>query len=228
MKSTDTSLASTGIAGLDVILGGGLTPDRLYLIEGSPGSGKTTLALQFLRAGAARGERVLYISLSETEQELRAVGTSHGWDLEGVSVRELIPSEESLKPDEQYTMFHPSEVELADTTRAILEDAENLRPSRVVFDSLAEMRLLAGSPLRYRRQILALKQFFVGQKCTVMLLDDCASAEHGLHVHTIVHGTVSLSQLNPEYGGDRRRLRISKFRGRRFASGYHDYQIETG
>jgi circadian clock protein KaiC len=228
MKSTDTSLASTGIAGLDVILGGGLTPDRLYLVEGSPGSGKTTLALQFLRAGAARGERVLYISLSETEQELRAVGTSHGWDLEGVSVRELIPSEESLKPDEQYTMFHPSEVELADTTRAILEDAENLRPSRVAFDSLAEMRLLAGSPLRYRRQILALKQFLLHRKCTVLMLDDRAPVEHDIQLQTLAHGVIALEHTHPGYGAERRRLLVLKYRGMPFRGGFHDFVIERG
>jgi circadian clock protein KaiC len=219
---------SSGIAGLDAILGGGFTPDRLYLIEGVPGAGKTTLALQFLLEGVRNGESVLYVTLSETEHELREIAASHGWSLEGVHIHELAPPHDGLDPDSHYTMFHPSEVELGDTTRRILDQVETLRPRRMVFDSLAELRLLAGSPLRYRRQVLALKQYFVGQQCTVLLLDDCGTAEHGLHVHTLVHGTVSLHQLNPEYGGDRRRLRISKFRGRRFASGYHDYQIETG
>ena len=218
----------SGIAGLDTILGGGFTPDRLYLIEGVPGAGKTTLALQFLLEGVRNGESVLYVTLSETERELREIAASHGWSLDGVHIHELAPPHDSLDPDSHYTMFHPSEVELGDTTKRILDQVENLRPRRMVFDSLAELRLLAGSPLRYRRQVLALKQYFVGQHCTVLLLDDCASAEHGLHVHTLVHGTVTLSQLNPEYGGDRRRLRISKFRGRRFVSGYHDYQIVTG
>lgn len=221
-------LLSTGIAGLDAILGGGLTPDRLYLVEGSPGSGKTTLALQFLRAGAARGERVLYISLSETEEELRAVGASHGWDLAGVNVRELIPSEESLKPDEQYTMFHPSEVELADTTRAILADAENLRPTRVVFDSLAEMRLLAGHALRYRRQILALKQFLLHRECTVLMLDDRAPLEHDIQLQTLAHGVITLEHTHPGYGAERRRLLVLKFRGQPFRGGFHDFVIETG
>jgi circadian clock protein KaiC len=156
------------------------------------------------------------------------VAASHGWSLDGVHIHELAPPHDSLDPDSHYTMFHPSEVELGDTTKRILDQVENLRPKRMVFDSLAELRLLAGSPLRYRRQVLALKQYFVGQHCTVLLLDDCGGGEHGLHVHTLVHGTVSLSQLHPEYGGDRRRLRISKFRGRRFLSGYHDYQIITG
>jgi circadian clock protein KaiC len=228
MTSTNNALASTGIDGLDAILGGGLTPDRLYLIEGSPGSGKTTLALQFLRAGAALGERVLYISLSETEQELHAIGVSHGWDLAGINVRELIPSEESLQPDEQYTMFHPSEVELADTTRAILLDAENLRPARVVFDSLAEMRLLAGSALRYRRQILALKQFLLRRNCTVLMLDDRAPLEHDIQLQTLAHGVIALEHTHPGYGAERRRVMVMKYRGMPFRGGFHDFVIQRG
>jgi circadian clock protein KaiC len=228
MTTQDTSLASTGIEGLDAILGGGLTPYRLYLVEGSPGSGKTTLALQFLRAGAARGERVLYVSLSETKEELLAVAASHGWDLEGVSVRELIPSEDSLRPDEQYTMFHPSEVELAETTRAILSDAENLRPARVVFDSLAEMRMLAGNPLRYRRQILALKQFFLGRKCTVLMLDDRVPLEHDIQLQTLAHGVISLEHTHPGYGSERRRVNVLKYRGMPYRGGFHDLAIQKG
>ncbi|WP_133499176.1 ATPase domain-containing protein [Cognatilysobacter terrigena] len=224
----DPAQLRTGIAGLDTILVGGFTPDRLYLIEGAPGAGKTTLALQFLLEGVKQGEPVLYVTLSETEQELREIAASHGWSLDGVHVHELAPQHDTLDPDSHYTMVHPSEVELGDTTKRILDTVQALRPRRMVFDSLAELRLLAGSPLRYRRQVLALKQYFVGQHCTVLLLDDCALAEHGLHVHTLVHGIVSLAQLHPEYGGDRRRLRVSKFRGRRFISGYHDYQIITG
>ena len=219
---------STGISGLDTVLAGGLTPHRLYLVEGVPGSGKTTLALQFLLQGVAEGETVLYVTLSETEDELREVSQSHGWSLDGVHIHELATAQERLDPDSQYTMFHPSEVELGDTTKRILAEVERLRPQRVVFDSLAELRLLAGSALRYRRQVLALKQYFVGRGCTVLLLDDSAVTEYGLHVHTIVHGVVSLSQLNPEYGGDRRRLRVSKFRGRSFSGGYHDYEIQSG
>ena len=222
------SSVSSGIPGLDDVLVGGFTPDRLYLIEGVPGSGKTTLAMQFLLEGIARGEKALYVSLSETEEELREVAASHGWDLDGLYIHELSPPQDRLDPDAQYTMFHPSEVELGDTTKRMLEEVERLNPQRLVFDSLAELRLLAGSALRYRRQVLALKQYFAGRGCTVLLLDDSAVAEHGLHVHTLVHGAVSLDQLNPEFGADRRRLRITKFRGRKFRGGYHDYEIQTG
>ena len=222
------SSVSSGIPGLDDVLVGGFTPDRLYLIEGVPGSGKTTLAMQFLLEGIKRGEKALYVSLSETEEELREVAASHGWDLDGLHIHELSPPQDRLDPDAQYTMFHPSEVELGDTTKRMLEEVERLNPQRLVFDSLAELRLLAGSALRYRRQVLALKQYFAGRGCTVLLLDDSAVAEHGLHVHTLVHGAVSLDQLNPEFGADRRRLRITKFRGRKFRGGYHDYEIQTG
>ena len=193
---------ATGIDGLDAVLGGGLTSERVYLIEGVPGSGKTTIAMQFLMEGVRRGEKVLYITLSETEEELRAVADSHGWSLDGI--------------------------ELGSTTRDILAEVERLRPDRVVFDSLAEVRLLAGAVLRFRRQVLALKQYFNGRKATVLLIDESQVGEHSLHVHTIVHGVISLDQLRPEYGGDRRRLRVTKLRGRRYRSGFHDYEIETG
>lgn len=221
-------LVATGIDGLDAILGGGLTAERVYLIEGVPGSGKTTISMQFLMEGARRGEKVLYITLSETEEELRAVAASHGWSLEGVHIHEIQPGGDQLDPDSQYTMFHPSEVELGSTTRDILAEVERLRPDRVVFDSLAEVRLLAGAVLRFRRQVLALKQYFNGRKATVLLIDESHIGEHALHVHTIVHGVIALDQLRPEYGGDRRRLRITKLRGRRYRGGFHDYEIETG
>ena len=219
---------ATGIDGLDAVLGGGLTSERVYLIEGVPGSGKTTIAMQFLMEGVRRGEKVLYITLSETEEELRAVADSHGWSLDGIDIHEIAPGGDQLDPDSQYTMFHPSEVELGSTTRDILAEVERLRPDRVVFDSLAEVRLLAGAVLRFRRQVLALKQYFNGRKATVLLIDESQVGEHSLHVHTIVHGVISLDQLRPEYGGDRRRLRVTKLRGRRYRSGFHDYEIETG
>jgi circadian clock protein KaiC len=221
-------IARTGIPGLDDILGGGFTPSRLYLVEGVPGSGKTTLAMQFLMEGVRAGEPVLYVTLSETEEEIRAVAASHGWSLEGISIRELVPSEESLRPDEQYTVFHPSEVELGETTKSILTEVEKLKPLRAVFDSLSELRLLAGNPLRYRRQILALKQFFSGRNCTVILLDDLTGHEHDLQIQSIAHGVISLDQLNSDYGTERRRLRVAKYRGVQFRGGYHDYVIRRG
>jgi circadian clock protein KaiC len=221
-------LAKTGCEGLDDVLGGGLAPHHVYLLEGVPGSGKTTLAIQFLLEGVRQGEQVLYVTLSESEHELREVAQSHGWSLDGVAIRELAASEESLRPDEQYTMFHPSEVELGETTRSILADVQRIKPARVVFDSLSELRLLAGSPLRYRRQILALKQFFSGKNCTVLLLNDMTSESHDLQVHSIAHGVVRLEQLFPEYGAERRRMIVGKLRGVRFRGGYHDYIIRRG
>lgn len=227
-RAATENRVAIGVEGLDDILRGGLTPNRLYLLEGVPGSGKTTLALQFLLEGVKRGEPVLYVTLSETEEELCEVTTSHGWSLEGITVRELVPSEDSLGPDEQYTMFHPSEVELGETTKAILADVDEIKPTRVVFDSLSELRLLAGNPLRYRRQILALKQFFAGRNCTVVLLDDLTSTDRDLQVQSIAHGVVRLEQVNPEYGSERRRLVVVKYRGVQFRGGYHDYIIRHG
>jgi circadian clock protein KaiC len=219
---------STGIGGLDDILVGGFTANRLYLVEGMPGSGKTTLAFQFLLAGVRRGEKVLYVTLSESREEIEAVADSHGWSLQGITVRELIPAEESLEPGEQYTVFHPSEVELSDTTAKILHDVEQVKPTRIVFDSLSELRLLAGNPLRYRRQILALKRFFSGRHCTVLLLDDLTAVDHDLQVQSIAHGALMLEHDIPAFGGMRRRLRVTKFRGSEFRSGYHDYAIRRG
>jgi circadian clock protein KaiC len=228
MARTSPALAATGIAGLDDVLGGGLTPYRLYVVEGTPGAGKTTLAFQFLFDGVRRGERVLYVTLSESAEETRAVAASHDWSLEGVDIRELIPSEQSLETEEQYTVFHPSEVELGVTTRQILQDVEAIKPSRIVFDSLSELRLLAGTALRYRRQILALKQFFSGRHCTVLLLDDLTSADRDLQVQSIAHGVISLERSTPDYGAQRRRLQVLKYRGARFRGGYHDYLIKKG
>jgi circadian clock protein KaiC len=228
-ESSDTKpIDATGVAGLDDILGGGFTPCRLYSIEGVPGSGKTTLAMQFLLEGVRRHEPVHYVTLSETKEELADTMASHGWTLDGISVHELVPKENGFQPDEQYTMFHPSEVELNQTTENILAEVERLKPRRVVLDSLSELRLLAGNPLRYRRQILALKQFFVGRNCTVLLLDDMTVSDRDLQIQSISHGVILLEQIQPEYGADRRRLRVVKYRGRKFRGGYHDYKIERG
>nr|WP_162583555.1 ATPase domain-containing protein [Variovorax sp. PBS-H4] len=217
-----------GVPGLDDVLGGGLTAHRLYLLEGAPGAGKTTVAIQFLREGVVRGEAVLYVTLSETTQELQGVATSHGWDLSGIEVREMLPAQDALEPDDQYTMFHPSEVELGETTLRILADVDKIKPSRVVFDSLSELRLLAGGSLRYRRQILALKQFFTGRQCAVLLLDDLTATDQDLQVQSIAHAVIRLEQLNPDYGASRRRLVVTKYRGKEFRGGYHDYKIARG
>jgi len=219
--------ANTGVSGLDDILGGGFPVHRMYLIEGDPGAGKTTLAMQFLLAGAAKGEPGVYATLSETEEELRDVARSHGWSLDGITICDLQTAEESLKAESQYTLFHPSEVELSETTRTVLEAVERVRPTRVVFDSLSEMRLLARDSLRYRRQILSLKHYFTGRQCTVMLLD--YGGEVGdFQLQSLTHGVLALEQLAPGYGGQRRRLRVKKMRGVPFRDGYHDYSITTG
>jgi circadian clock protein KaiC len=219
---------SIGVPGLDDVLNGGLRRNRSYLIEGVPGSGKTTLSLQFVRSAASRGEQVLYVTLSETVEEMRATAESHGWSLDGVTLREIMPSEDALDPGEASTMFHLSEVELATTTQQVIADVESLRPTCVVIDSLSELRLLSGSALRYRRQILALKQYFNKRGCTVMLLDDLTNIDQATHIQSIAHGVILLEQMNPEYGADRRRLRVRKYRGVAFRGGYHDYAIKKG
>jgi len=219
---------STGSTGLDDILGGGLDADRVYLIEGRPGTGKTTLALQFLLEGVRNGERCLYVTLSESERELRAVVSRHGWTLDGIDVFELVPPEASLDPDQELTLFHPAEMELSETTKNILDRVTEISPKRVVFDSLSEMRLLSQNSLRYRRQILALKHFFAGRRCTVVLLDDLSSSDHDLQLHSIANGVITLEQLSLEYGAERRRLRVVKMRAMKYRGGYHDFTIETG
>ncbi len=226
----DASLprAGTGVAGLDHILNGGLIPHRLYLVDGDPGAGKTTLSLQFLLEGLRKGERCLYITLSETREELLAGAHSHGWSLDGIEILELIAQEKDLDGDAQVTMYHPSEVELTETTRQVLEAVARVKPTRIVFDSLSELRLLAQSSLRYRRQILSLKQFFTGKKCTVLLLDDGTSEGSDLQLQSIAHGVISLEQLSPLYGAERRRLRVMKLRSSSFRGGYHDFSIKHG
>ena len=225
---TDSERISTGVVGLDDILHGGLDRDRLYLVEGKPGTGKTTLALQYLLEGARRGEKGLYVTLSESESELRLIAARHGWSLDALAIFELVPPEASLDPERELTLFHPAEMELSETSKLIFDRVGEVAPVRVVFDSLSEIRLLAQTPLRYRRQILALKHFFSGRKCTVLLLDDMSSAEHDLQLHSIAHGVVVLEQLALEYGSERRRLRVAKMRGISFRGGHHDFNIKTG
>jgi len=223
-----SALLSSGIEGLDDILGGGFPARRFYLVQGDPGAGKTTLGLQFLLEGSRRGERVLYVSLSESREELAAVADSHGWSLEGVPVFELAARDEDLLLERQNTLFEPSEVELAEVTAALLEKVESVDPQRIVFDSLSEMRLLAQNALRYRRHLLALKQHFVSRGRTVLMMDDRTSEEGDLQLQSLAHGVVEMEQLSPLYGPERRRLRVAKMRGISFRGGYHDFRIVKG
>jgi circadian clock protein KaiC len=226
-KEPRVPCAHTGIKGLDEILGGGIPINHLYLIDGEPGAGKTTLALQFLLAGVAEGERGLYVTLSESRSELTDVAASHGWSLSGIDIFEL-SSLGLTEAEEGYTLFHPAEVELQQTIDAILKAVEDHSPRRVVFDSLSEMRLLAREPLRFRRQILAIKQFFMGRESTVLLLDDKSTIERDLQLHSLAHGVIQLEHVALEYGSERRRLQVTKIRGARFRGGYHDFRITTG
>lgn len=219
---------ATGVSGLDDVLHGGLLPRRLYLLEGNPGAGKTTLAQQFLLEGIRRGERCLYITLSETEEELRQGAASHGWSLDGIDIVELTDPEAEAAIEGELTMFHPSEVELSETTRRILQSISDADPQRLVFDSLSELRLLAQGQLRYRRQILALKQFFAGRACTVLLLDDRTSDGQDLQLQSIAHGVISLEHDAPVYGRALRHLRVVKFRGSDFRSGFHHMRLHHG
>ncbi len=220
--------ANFSVAGLDDITAGGLARGRLFLIEGSPGTGKTTIATQFLMAGVEKGESSLYITLSETEEELREGATSHGWSLDGLEIFELVPPETLLDDDQQQSLLYSSDLELGETTKRIFEAFEGVKPKRVVLDSLSEIRLLAQSSLRYRRQILALKHYFARSEATVLMLDDLSSEANDKTMHSVAHGVIRLEELSPEYGAERRRMRVLKYRGQRYRGGFHDFVIDTG
>jgi circadian clock protein KaiC len=218
---------STGVAGLDELLVGGFTPERMYLVEGLPGTGKTTLAMRFLLDGRDRGETTLYVTLSENAAELEAIADSHGWSLDRIELFQLSQAE-NLNSEDQYTLYHPGEVELGETIKAVLERINAIRPTRVVFDSLSELKLLARDPLRYRRQMLALKEYFSGRACTVILLDDLSAGGGDLQLQSLAHGVILLELLPFEYGRARRRMRVVKFRGKPTVEGFHDFVIRRG
>ncbi len=219
----------TGIPGMDDVLHGGLPEHRIYLVEGYPGTGKTTLALQFLLEGVRRGEKVLYVTLSETKEEIEQVARSHGWSLEGVTLFELENFQDKfLEAQEQNSIFHPSEVELGETVQRIFAEVESHRPTRIALDSLSEMRLLASDPLRYRRQILTFKHFLTGRDCTVLMLDDRTAVDGDRQLQSICHGVVMLEENPTDHSNTKCRLRIVKLRGSSFQTGYHDYEIERG
>jgi circadian clock protein KaiC len=221
--------ARTGVEGLDDILVGGLSPGHVYLLEGNPGTGKTTIALQFLLEGAKLGEAGLYITLSETEGELRAGAASHGWTLDtALHVFELLPPESLLTGESDQSLLYSSDLELDETTRAVVDAIDRTKPRRIVLDSLSEIRLLAQNSLRYRRQILAMKHYFARQGATVLLLDDLTTDTNDKTVHSIAHGVIRLEELSPNYGAERRRVRVIKYRGQRFRGGFHDVTIEEG
>jgi circadian clock protein KaiC len=224
----DAAPVSTGLVGLDHILDGGYAARRSHLIEGRPGSGKTTLAMQFLLDGAKRGESCLYITLSESRRELLNVAERHGWSLDGIEICELVAPELSLDPNLQQTLVHTSDLELGETVRMAIAEIERAKPDRVVFDSLSEIRLLSQGSLRYRRQVHALRSFLLIQNITALLLDDLAAEEDDLNLHSLSHAVIRLEQLAPLYGGERRRLRVIKMRGTPFRGGYHDYIIRRG
>jgi len=223
-----TALVPTGVPGLDPVLAGGYAENRVHLIEGQPGSGKTSMALQFLMDGARHGELGLYVTLSETTAELCAVAASHGWTFDGIEIFEMVPPELALDPNAHQTVLYSSELELGETVRMVMAEVARVKPKRLVFDSLSEIRLMSQGSLRYRRQVLALKHFFLQLGCTVLMLDDLTSEQDDLNLHSISHGVLRLEQVAALYGAERRRLRCIKMRGTKFRGGYHDFTIERG
>jgi circadian clock protein KaiC len=229
LEHIEPAKVRTGVEGLDTVLVGGLTVGNVFLLEGNPGTGKTTIALSFLMDGAREGERGLYITLSETERELRMSARSHGWTIaDSIEIFELVPPESLLDADQHQSLLYSSDLELGETTKLIFQAFERVKPTRVVLDSLSEIRLLAQSSLRYRRQILVLKHYFARQGATVLLLDDMTSETLDKTVHSVVHGVIHLEELAPNYGAERRRLRITKYRGQAYRGGYHDFAIRRG
>ncbi len=229
MKERDPiNRCSTGIYGLDDILHGGFPRGHTYLVEGDPGAGKTTVGLQFLLAGVAQGEQVLYVTMAESRRELEIVARSHGFNLEKIEIFQLTPPDMGTAPDEQYTVFHPAEVELADVMQSVFRKIEEKSPARVVIDSMAEFRMVVREPVRYRRQIMSLKQFFAGRDCTALLLDDRSPKDHDVQLQTLTNGVIRLENVAREYGIKRRRLEVLKLRASAFREGYHDYLIERG
>ena len=218
----------SGSTALDYILAGGFAAKRIHLIEGAPGAGKTTLGLQFLLEGRAKGEACLYITLSESKEELTHVAESHGWSLDGIEIFELVPPELSLDQEREQSIVYASDLELGETVQLVKDEVERVGPVRVVFDSLSEIRLLAQGALRFRRQVLALKHFFAQHGCTVLFLDDLTETIDDLSLHSLAHGVVRLEQIAQLYGAERRRLRVHKMRGRKFHGGFHDYVIRKG
>jgi circadian clock protein KaiC len=223
-----TERDATGIAGLDDILLGGLPHGHLYLLEGEPGTGKTTVAMDFLRAGVAKGEKALYVTLSETEDELRLVADSHNWDVAGIEFIELQRDVAGYATDDQYTVFEPTEVELGDTVSQIYDAVNRIKPLRIVLDSLSELRLLSRDSLRFRREVLSFKRFFADRDVTVLMIDDRTMDLHEGLLQSLAHGVIRLERMTTEYGAERRRLTVSKLRGSRFREGYHDYRVNTG
>jgi circadian clock protein KaiC len=228
MMDEKTSRIDTGVSGLNDILSGGLPAGQMYLLEGDPGTGKTTLAMQFIIAGVKAGEKALYLTLSESKAGLEGSARSHGWKIEDLPIAEFIPAEASLNPKQQYSVFHPSEIELSETVQKFTQLIEEKKPDRLVIDSLSELRLLAADPMRYRRQLLALKHFFAGRDTTVLLLDDRTGGHDDMQLQSIAHGVVRLEKMRRTYGVTRRQVEIIKLRGSAYREGFHDYMIVRG